>query len=44
MSIFISILNKFKQLLFVIISFFLFIFIEEDLRKKDNCDMPDKEN
>lgn len=44
MSIFISILNKFKQLLFVIISFFLFIFIEEDLRKKDNSDMPDKEN
>ena len=44
MSIFISIFNKFKQLFFVIITFFLFIFIGEDLRKKDNSDMPDKEN
>ena len=44
MSILISILNKFKQLLFVIITFFLFIFIGEDLRKKDNSDMLDKEN
>lgn len=44
MSIFVSILNKLKQLLFIIISFFLFIFIGEDLRKKDNCDMPNKEN
>ena len=44
MLINISTFNKFKQLFLLIISFFLFIFIGEDLRKKDNSDMLDKEN
>ena len=44
MLINISTFNKLKQLFLLIISFFLFIFIEEDLRKKDNSDMLDKEN
>ena len=44
MLINISTFNKFKQLFLLIISFFLFIFIGEDLQKKDNSDMLDKEN
>lgn len=44
MSIYVSFFNKFKELFLVIFSFFLFIFIGEDLRKKENCDMPNKEN
>ena len=43
MSIILQFINKTKQLFLIIIAFVLFIFIGEDIRKKDNGDMPDNE-
>lgn len=44
MPIIMQIINKLKQLFLVITAFFLLIFIGEDIRKKDNGDMLDKES